>query len=411
MRILIITQYFPPEVGAPQNRLSELAIRLKSFGHEILVLTAMPNYPNGIIHDKYRGSFYIKDEFENLDVVRSYIYATRSKSLVKRLWNYFSFVISSCIVGGLKVNGKFDFVFCESPPLFLGISAYVISKQKHAKLIFNVSDLWPESAEKLGLVKNKYFLWAAYKLEAFLYKKSILISGQTQGIVADIKNRFPSANVVWLPNGVDLNLYNTEKIESNWRNRNGFNEGDILIAYAGIIGHAQGLDVILRAAKKLKDKLNIKFLIIGSGPLKEDLVLSAKKDGITNVYFFDTVTKDEMPAIVKAYDISIVPLRKLDLFLGAIPSKIFENLSMEKPILLGVDGEARELFINQAKAGEYFIPENDESLVFSILKMTSNRPLMRTFGTNGRNYVNEKFNRNKIAERFNIELQKVISKE
>lgn len=245
MKVLFLTQYFPPEVGAPQNRLFELAVRLKNKGVGITVLTAMPNYPAMEIHEDYIGKEYVYEEMDGLKVHRSAIYVSKSKSIVKRLQNYFSFVWSSYKVGRKKVEGNFDYIFCESPPLFLGISAYLLCKNKGAKLIFNVSDLWPESAEKLGLVTNKFFLHLATILEEFLYKKSVLITGQTQGIVANIQARFPSKEVYWLPNGVDLSYYNPEEVTSNWREENGFSSTDKLFLYAGIIGYAQGLDLSL----------------------------------------------------------------------------------------------------------------------------------------------------------------------
>jgi|TARA_R110000782_G_scaffold80846_4_gene159885 glycosyltransferase involved in cell wall biosynthesis len=404
MKLLILTQYFPPEVGAPQNRLFELAVLLQKEGIDITVLTAMPNYPAMEIHKAYVGKKYAYEEIDGLKVHRSSIYVSKSKSIVKRLQNYFSFVWFSYWVGKKKLEKEYDYIFCESPPLFLGISAYLLCKNKNAKLIFNVSDLWPESAEKLGLVTNKFFLKLATILEEFLYKKSVLITGQTQGIVKNISGRFPNKKVYWLPNGVDLSLFNPEKINSEWRKENGFSENDLLLLYAGIIGYAQGLDIILKAAEKTRNNAEIKYLLLGSGPEKERLMGLKSNLNLENVFFLDLVPKSAMPKIVKAVDVALVPLKKLDLFLGAIPSKIFENLAMKKTLLLGVDGEARELFINQGKAGLYFEPENEEELVNKINQLNNNRNELILFGENGRNYVQEFFNRNKIAKEFTNEL-------
>ncbi|HAW53054.1 MAG TPA: glycosyltransferase WbuB, partial [Flavobacteriales bacterium] len=201
MKILFLTQYFPPEVGAPQNRLYELAVRLQKAGVSIDVFTAMPNYPSMEIHAGYKGKIYMKEEMAGMSVHRSYIYVSKKKAVPYRLLNYFSFVFSSILYGLLKL-GKFDFIFCESPPLFLGISSLILCKAKGAKLIFNVSDLWPESAEKLGIINNRTLLNTATKLEEYLYRNSVLVTGQTQGIVKDISRRFPSKNCYWLPNGV-----------------------------------------------------------------------------------------------------------------------------------------------------------------------------------------------------------------
>lgn len=210
MKLLILTQYFPPEVGAPQNRLFELAVRLKKQGVDVTVLTAMPNYPQMKIYDGYENKQYYFEEIEDLPVHRASIYLPKSKSIIQRLLNYFSFVYNSAKVGKKHI-GDVDVILCESPPLFLGYSALYLKRVKRAKLIFNVSDLWPESAEKLGVVTNKWMLKLAYNLEEKLYKKSILVTGQTQGICKNINERFPKIDTYWLPNGVDVSYYNPEK--------------------------------------------------------------------------------------------------------------------------------------------------------------------------------------------------------
>jgi glycosyltransferase involved in cell wall biosynthesis len=399
MKLLILTQYFPPEVGAPQNRLYELAVRLQQKGIDVSVLTAMPNYPQMKVYKGYTGKFYMRESMSGLQVHRSWIYTTTSKRILKRLLNYFSFVFTSFFVGWFKL-GKFDYILCESPPLFLGKTAYALKKLKGAKLLFNVSDLWPESAERLGLVTNSFFLKSATKLEEFLYRQSDLISGQTQGIVKNISLRFPDKKVYWLPNGVDLTYYKADAVQSNWREQNKFSDDDFILLYAGIIGHAQGLEVILHAAAQLKATRNIKFVLVGSGPEKEWLQELKKGANVHNVYFFDAVGKAEMPAIIAASTVSVVPLKRLDLFKGAIPSKIFENLAMKKPILLGVEGEAKDLFITAGNAGLAFIPEDAADLAEKTMQLYNNRVLVQQLGENGYRYVEEKFTRDKIATEF-----------
>ncbi len=410
MKLLILTQYFPPEVGAPQNRLFELAVRLKRIGVDVTVLTAMPNYPQMKIYDGYEGKDYLYEEIEGIPVHRASIYLPKSKSIIQRLLNYFSFVYSSARVGENKI-GDVDAIMCESPPLFLGYSALYLKRKKKAKLIFNVSDLWPESAEKLGVVTNKWMLKLAYNLEAKLYRKSVLVTGQTQGICKSINARFPEVKTYWLPNGVDVSYYNPSTVTGNWRKDNGFQDTDVLFLYAGIIGLAQGLEIILSAAEKVKENSVIKFILLGSGPEKEKLQAIQKEKKLTNVYFFDAVSKTQMPQIVQASDVSVIPLRKLELFLGAIPSKIFENLAMEKAVILAVDGEARELFVNQGKCALYSEPENVEDLVKNVLLLANDTALRKQLGERGRIYVEQSFNRNTIAQNFHKELIKYVGKD
>lgn len=404
MKILILTQYFPPEVGAPQNRLYELAIRLKEKGDEVTILTAMPNYPKMEIHEGYKGKWRVKEEINGLTVHRSWIYVSNKKSIVRRLLNYYSFVFSAFLVGLFRIR-KQDILLVESPPLFLGKTAWLLSLFKRSKMIFNVSDLWPESAEKLGLVNNKLLLWGSYKLEAFLYRRSWLVSGQTQGIVKDIQKRFPKKDVVWLPNGVNVRLFVPQENEAkSWRTEIGLKADDFVLLYAGIIGYAQGLDILLKAAERLKTHQQVKFVLLGSGPEKERLLALKQEMHLDNVLFLDPVPKAKMPAVVSAADAAVIPLRKLDLFLGAIPSKLFENLAMKKPILLGVDGEARELFIEKGKGGLYFEPDNDEDLAAKVELLISNPHLVKELGENGHRYVSEYFDLDKIAEGFRTKL-------
>lgn len=409
MKFLILTQYFPPEVGAPQNRLYDLAQRMKRMGYEVTVLTAMPNYPQMEIHSDYRGKWYCAEMLDDLKIHRSWIYVSKKKGVLARLLNYYSFVITSFFYALFKLS-KQDIIMVESPPLFLGKTAWLLSKFKRSKLIFNVSDLWPESAERLGIVKSKFFLRIAYWLEAFLYKRSWLVTGQTQGIVKDIQKRFPGVRCYWLPNGVDLNFFNIESYQnSKWRQEHGFASDDFILLYAGIIGHAQGLEVILKAADRLKANVKVKFILLGSGPEKEKLISLKEELKLENLFFLPTITRNEMPFVVAACDAAVIPLRKLEIFKGAIPSKIFENLGMQRPILLGVEGEAKDLFIDEAEAGIFFEPENDESLASAVRQLVANPEKLNQLGENGRRFVAEKFERSRIAEKFDSFIKELLN--
>ena len=404
MKILFLTQYYPPEIGAPQNRLHELAVRLKANDIEVEVLTAMPNYPKMEIFEEYKNGKIKEEIIDGIQVYRSKIYVSKSKGIISRLLNYFSFVWTS--YWRSKKLGEYDFLLVESPPLFLGYSAMALSRKLNAKLIFNVSDLWPESAEKLNIVNNKTLLKFAYNLEAKCYNRATFITGQTQGIVDNIKQRFPSKKVYWLPNGVDVDFYNPASyLKNGFREKYNFKQDDILFFYGGILGHAQGLKTVLRAANLVKDNKSIQIILQGSGPEKDDLVNLKVELKIDNIHFLPPVPKAEMPNILKEVDVALVPLRKLDLFQGAIPSKIFEALAMEKPLLLGVEGEAKKHFIDNANAGLFFEPENEVNLADKMIEFSNDINRILEMGSNGRKYVSEHFNRNKIAEDFIKELQ------
>lgn len=401
MRLTILTQYYPPETGAPQNRLHSLAKHIKAAGHEVNVVTAMPNYPQMQVFANYSGKIFHREISNGICIYRSWIYVSTSKGILARLLSYFSFVVTSLFTG--MRSWETDYLLCESPPLFLGMSAVILTKLKGAKLIFNVSDLWPESAEKLNIVNNATLLRLAYKLEEWLYRCSFLVTGQTQGIVADISRRFPTVRTFWLPNGVDEEVYAATKTGGTWRSRLGLNEKKLFM-YAGILGHAQGLDIIIKAASRLRDRADIAFVIIGDGPLKRELQ-ELNEHLSAGVIFIPNTPKAEVMGMVAEAYACIIPLKKLDLFKGAIPSKIFDPLALGVPILLGVEGEARELFINQGRAGIFFEPENEEQLVQSIRKISDSKQMRDELGANGRCFVNQRFNREIIAACFLQQLE------
>ncbi|MBP6625610.1 MAG: glycosyltransferase family 4 protein [Chitinophagaceae bacterium] len=407
MKILFLTQYFPPETGAPQNRIHSLATYLADLGAEVTVLTAMPNYPKMEIQDAYKGRYFVKEHDGKLSIYRSWIFVKKSKGIVARLLNYFSFVFSSLFTGLFRIQ-KHEVIICESPPLFLGISAWFLAKIKGSKMIFNVSDLWPESAEKLDIIHNKFLLGISYKLEAFLYKQSTLVVGQTQGIVANIQERFKQVPTYWLPNGIDFHAFNIGANGSLFRQKHGYVDHDFVLLYAGVLGHAQGLEVILEAAAKTASQASIKYLIVGDGPEYEKLTTKAKQDNLQFVTFLGNIPRNEMPEAVAACDAYIVPLKKNDLFLGAVPSKLFEPLAMGKPILLGVDGEARELFIERGKAGLFNEPENSEALAANIMQLFQDTALAKKFGESGKAYVQQHFDRKVIAHGFFTKLKSLF---
>lgn len=401
MRIIFLTQYFPPETGAPQNRLFATAKALQANGAEVTVLTAMPNYPDMRIHAEYRGKFHTREVLDGLDVHRAWLFVSAGKGIAARLCNYFSFVFTSLLVGLFRLK-KADVLLVESPPLFLGITAMLLARLKGAKLVFNVSDLWPESAVQLGLVTNKAMIGASTWLEERCYRAAALITGQTQGIVRDISGRFPRKEVLWVPNGVDFAALAEagEVPASDIRGRLGIAPHDLLLAYAGILGHAQGLHVVLEAAALLRERKDIHFILMGDGPEKERLLALKKQLDPVQVHFVDRMPRRELLALMRSLDAVVVPLLRNDLFKGAIPSKIFEALALRKPVLLGVDGEARELFIDQGQTGLYFEPESVPALARAASQYADDRALVLQHGANGERYVEEHFDREVISKKL-----------
>jgi len=398
MKILFLTQYCPPEVGAPQNRIFEFAKQLKKFGHEVTILTAMPNYPRGEIFEEYRGKKIVKETIDGIDIVRTGIYVTKREDFVKRLRNYLSFTWSS-VFSGAKHIEKQDVIITESPPLFLGWSGYVLSKMKKAKFIFNVSDLWPESAVKLGVLNNKAMIRASTWLEEFCYRKAAAVTGQTKGIVDNIVSRgFDKNKVHIITNGVDTEFFKKENRSEEFRESIGI-KNKFAVVYAGIHGIAQGLEVLVDAAEIIKEEKEIQIVFIGEGPEKPMLMNKVKEKKLENVSFLPMQDKKDMPKIIASMDATVVPLKKLDIFKGALPSKMFENLASEIPIVLAVEGEAENL-INDAQAGIVVEPENSKEIAKAILKLHKNKELREDLGKNGRSYVMNNFSREAIARKL-----------
>jgi glycosyltransferase involved in cell wall biosynthesis len=263
---------------------------------------------------------------------------------------------------------------------------------------------------QLGLVTNRAVIGISTWLEELCYRRSALITGQTKGIVADIERRCPNRQVLWLPNGVDLAAISEAEDSGDpqeARSRLGIAPGDLVITYAGIIGHAQGLEVVLHAASLLKHRNDIHFLLIGDGPEKAMLQRMKSELAVDTVRFVDRMPRAELLALLRATDAVVVPLRRNDLFKGAIPSKIFEALALSKPLLLGVEGEAKELFIDEGQAGLAFKPEDAQDLALCVEQYSADRAQLERMGASGARYVRERFDREVISGHLWTALQEL----
>lgn len=386
MKILFHTQYYPPEIGAPQTRLHELSVRLVKYGYDVTVLTAMPNYPLGKIYAGY-GGLFCEEMIDGVHVLRAAIYPSQSARFLPRLLSYFSFVISSLVIGLVKVRSV-DIVLTESPPLFLGISGYLLSRLKRARWIFNLSDLWPQSALELGVISaGGWGYRLSLFLEAFLYQKAWLVSAQSRENVQNVHDRFMNVQTYHLPNGVDTTFFQP----GTTLNNNMFR-----VVYAGLHGLAQGLEQIIQVAKSLSTEA-IEFVLIGDGPEKQDLINLARDLHLSNVRFLPSVPKNKVPEMLQTADALLVPL-KIQLT-GAVPSKLYESMSIGKPVLLVAQGEAASIVMN-ANCGMVVAPGDIDSLRQAILFMKLNPERSAQMGQNGRRAAVQNHDRDVIAKRF-----------
>ncbi len=399
MHLILHTQYYPPEIGAPQNRLSELATALSSSGFQVTVLTAMPNYPTGKIYPGF-GGFIRQEHAQGVHIIRCAIYPTLSAAFLPRLFSYFSFVFSS-LVAGLFCLPRADFLLTESPPLFLGISGWLLSRAKKARWIFNISDLWPASAAELGVIqKDSLSYRASRKLEEFLYKQAWLVTGQSKTILADISARLPGISCYHLSNGVQVSDYRTV-------NEPGSIGPEVNIAYAGLHGLAQGLDLVLHAASELQGA-PVKFAMIGDGPEKADLMELSQKLGLHNIAFHPPIPKQQVPAVLAGADILLVPL-KIQLT-GAVPSKLYEAMAAGKPVILIAESEAAEI-VRSAECGLVVRPGDCAGLVDAIQRLAHNPQERTRMGRNGRKAAEELYDRGMIGKKFAGFLTSAVEKD
>jgi glycosyltransferase involved in cell wall biosynthesis len=395
VKLAILSQYYPPEVGAPQARLSGLAREFVRRGHAVTVLTAMPNYPTGKIQPGYHGLLR-REEHDGMSVIRTPIYPTQSPGFVRRLASYFSFMLSSAAVGTACL-GSPHYLLVESPPLFLGLTGLWLSRLKRARMVFNVSDLWPESAVRLGILRAgsaTHSLSAG--LESFLYRHAWLVTGQSREIVSDISARFPACETFHLPNAVDTETFHPERATKAASALLGNGE-TCRALYAGLHGLAQGLSQVLDAAEGLPTDCDLRFVLMGDGPEKGRLVAQARERRIERVRFLDPRPHGEMPAVLAAADILIVPLlRELP---GAVPSKLYEAMASGRPVILVARGEAARIVENH-RAGLVVAPGDLGGLVNACRILVADEALRRRLGANGRAAAVQHYDRTRSTARF-----------
>lgn len=399
LRIVLLTHYFPPEIGAPQARLSELARRAAEAGHSVMVVTPFPHYPTGVIPAEYRGRFRMEETLDGIRVIRTWVYATPNRGFLRRILNHLSFALSS--LTALRKVDSADVIFVESPPLFTGLAVLVYSGIKRAPYIFNVSDIWPQSAVELGALRSRLAIRLAEMLELHLYRRAARVSVVTPGMLERLAARgIPRGKLFLLTNGVDTDFFRSAPRNTKLARSLGLDQRKVFL-YAGTHGMAQGLDTVLEAAKQTKNS-EVLYVLAGDGAEKEALTKRVQAEGITNVHLLPNLPRAVMPDLLNLAYASIIPLKRLDLFKSALPSKMFESMATAKPIVASLWGEAAEL-IESARCGLVVTPEDPEALREAVEKLAEDPSLARELGDNGRQYVAAHFDRRVIAARF-IEL-------
>ncbi|HPG41674.1 MAG TPA: glycosyltransferase family 4 protein [bacterium] len=401
MKILIISQYYPPETGALATRMSNLAKQLQTKGHDVIVLTEIPNYPSGVVTPKYRFKLFVKEKYNGIKVFRTFVCANPRKTNFQRMSFYLSFMFSATIAG--LFLPKVDMVIATSPPLFVGVSGFVTSRLKGAKFILDIRDLWPESAVYLGELKAGKIANLAGRLEQYLYKKAEKITIAVPGFRGRLVDKgVPDSKIINFQNGVDTRHF--QPCASHDELKNSFNMGNkFVVLFSGNHGLAQGLFTVLEAAQLLKEYKDIVFLFVGSGVDKDRLMSTAGNMQLGNVIFSPEKPHQQMPEIISMSDVCLVPLKNLQLFDNALPSKMFEYMACGKPILSTLTGEGRDL-IMRSNSGLSVPPEDAPQMAKAVIKLYNDRALKASLGYNGLLYVREHFSREKMISLLESEL-------
>jgi len=399
MNILMLSQYFHPEVGATQTRVYEFAKHLARKGHKVTVIAEFPNHPTGIIPKEYKGKLFEREILDGFEVLRVWVLASPNKGTLRRMGFYTSYMLMA-IMGGFSSKKKYDVVFATSPPLFVGISGYILSRLKKARFVFDVRDLWPEVAVALGELSNQKVIRLAEKVEVFLYENSSAIVAVTEGFIKHISNLgIKSGKIHHIPNGTIPEIFDPADIDIHLKAGFGL-EGKFIVTFAGNHGIAQGLDTIIESAKQLQEHSDIVFFFIGEGPVKQSLIDLKKKYQLSNVIFHPKVPLSQIAKYINMSDILLVPLKKDEVFHTFIPSKMFDFMCCAKPIILSVDGEARQILEDKAQAGKFVPPEDAAALSEAILWSRDNPELCSEYGRNGRDFVLKEYLREQQAQRL-----------
>lgn len=405
MRIMYLSQYFPPEVGATQTRAYEMAQGLVRAGHQVTVITEVPNHPQGIIQPEYRGRFYFREELNGIEILRLWVSTSPEKNFRSRMAFYLSFMLNAVLAGLFLARGRYHLLYTTSPPLFVGGAALLISYLRRIPLVFEVRDLWPESAVQLGELSHPSVIRLATWLESACYRRARHIVAVTQGICKRLIERgCPASRLTVIPNGANTELYTPQPINQPLRRQLDIDPDRFVVIYTGLHGLAHGLETALEAANRLRDRSDILFLFVGDGPRKAALVERAAELALPNVRFHEAVPERELPAYIALADVGLDTRRRLDISQGTLPVKLFSYMACGRPVLLSIEGEAIEL-LNQAQAGIAVPPENSEALAQAVLDMQADPAARAAYSRQGRAFVEANFSRQELAQKLEQLLQ------
>ena len=404
MKILFLTDNFPPEVNAPATRTYEHCREWIKEGAEVTVITCAPNFPHGKLYNGYKNKLYQKENIDGIEVIRVWSYMSSNNGFLKRVLDYVSFAFMSFWVGLFQ---KFDVIVATSPQLFTTCTGYGLSKVKRRPWIFELRDIWPESIKTVGVLKQGYIINFLEKIELALYKNTTKVVAVTDAFKENLISRGIDSNKIEvITNGSNLKLFSAQK--KNVKLLKSLNlEDKFIVGYIGTHGLAHSLDFIVKAIGKVTDE-TIHFLFIGDGAMKKSIIQMADTLKLENITFLDAIAKEEVPLYLSICDISLAPLKNRDNFKTVIPSKIFEASAMEKPTLLGVQGQAQKI-LEKYNAGICFEPENEKDFIMKLSMIKDEKRYLEY--KKGCKVLAKAYDRKKLAKEMLKIIEKLVIKE
>jgi colanic acid biosynthesis glycosyl transferase WcaI len=403
-------------MGAPSARASELSRHWVHAGHQVSILTGFPNHPTGVVPLEWRSRLHrlaYRENVDGVDVYRTWLWPLPNRKAHERIRNYTSFCISAGL-RGLSIPHP-EVIIASSPQLLVGLSGWWLSFVKRVPYIFEVRDLWPESLVAVGAGREDSLLHKTLgKIAGFLYERADRVVVVSPAFKDRLLQHWlvPEQKIAVVENGVETDLFTPGSSEGVRALRRELRaESKFLVSYIGTIGNAHGLETLLAAAATLRQtNPEVQFLLIGEGAEKETIKAQAKARELTNVQFLDQQPREKIPAFISASDACLVLLKKTDVFKTVIPTKMLEFMSCERPLILGVEGQARQI-VEDAGAGLIVEPENSDALIGAIRKLASDPELGTKLGKTGREYIVKNFSRVRTAEKYVQVLQSLTREE
>lgn len=402
MKILFLSDNFPPEVNAPATRTMEHCKEWVKAGHEVTVITCQPNYPIGKVYDGYRNSWKTKEVINGITVIRVWTYITSNKGFAKRILDYISYSITSFLAGLFL---KCDIIVATSPQFFTALSGRTLHFFKRKPWVMEVRDLWPDSIKSVGAMNDGIVMRYFSKEELWCYrsaKKIVVVTDTFKSVIAD--KGIPEDKIHVVKNGSDTSLFFPRAKSPELVKKYGL-EGKRVLGYVGTIGMAHKIDFLIDCVKGLPE---YKLMILGEGAEKETLQKKVKDEGVENVFFVDAVPKEKVGDYIALQDIALVNLRRDPLFTTVLPSKIFETAAMQIPILLGVDGEARRL-VEGYNAGLFYEPEDKKDFLEKLDLLANNTSVYEACKAGGEKLAKD-FDRKELAGKMLKVIEDAVKK-